>query len=249
MRVGVMRPERYERECARVLARTGARMVFVPFIEIRPTKGRGLEDAVARLREGVSSTAVFTSANGVDIAFSQVGESLSEVLSNVDVVAIGPRTKKALAEREVVCRLPPTYTSEGICELLSDVEGGIEVLRSAHGDAALVERLARHHLVHECVLYTIAKLCGEPQHRFLHEVVGGGVDVLLFTSRMMVESFFECAQKAGVLDDLMRTLPNIEVVAIGPPTKRALASWGIGAKMPKEHSFSAMVELLEGGDD
>jgi len=249
MRVGVMRPERYEQECARVLVGRGARMLFVPFIEIRPRETRELEEAVARLRGGVSSTAVFTSANGVDIAFSEVGESFSEVLSKVDVVAIGPRTKKALAERGVACKLPPTYTSEGIFELLGDVEGGIEVLRSAHGDVALVERLARHHLVHECALYTITKLCGEPQRRFLHEVIEGQVDALLFTSRMVVESFFECAQKDGTLDDLMRALPDVEVVAIGPPTKGALASFGIDARMPREHTFSAMVELLGEGDD
>ncbi|MHC1597460.1 MAG: uroporphyrinogen-III synthase [Methermicoccaceae archaeon] len=244
MRVGVMRPLRYRGECMEALAHIGADVSFVPFIEVQPLEGQCVHEAVARLKAGISSTAVFTSANGVDIAFERAGEELQHVLTEVDVVAIGPRTKKALAERGIPSTSPAMYSSEGLADLLADVRGGIEVLRSAHGDATLMQKLRGR--AHECILYEIVKLCTEHQRGLLQAVVDGEVDALLFTSRMMVESFFECARGAGVLDRVVHALSRMDVIAIGPPTKRALGQVGVGAKMPTKYTFSAMVGLLEG---
>ncbi|MHC1592928.1 MAG: uroporphyrinogen-III synthase [Methermicoccaceae archaeon] len=245
MTVGVMRPVRYREECEKTLGQAGADMLFVPFIEIRPLESGCVHEASTRLERGVSSTAVFTSANGVDVAFKLGGEELLDVLKRVDVVAIGPRTKRALAERNISSSTPPTYASEGLVEMLTDVQGGIEVLRSAHGDVRLMEAL-QNKPIHECVLYEIVKLCKKPQREFIETVVAKGVDALLFTSRMGVESFFECARDAKVLDGLMCALSGVDVVAIGPPTKRALEQVGVRARMPAQYTFSAMVELLEG---
>jgi len=245
MRAGVMRPARYREECEQALGRAGVDMLFVPFIEIRPLESGCVHEAIARLECGVSSTAVFTSANGVDVAFEVAGEKLRDVLKKVDVVAIGPRTKRALAEKGIPSSSPPTYTSEGLVVMLTDVQGGIEVLRSAHGDVMLMEML-QNKPIHECVLYEITKLCKKPQREFIETVIGKGVDALLFTSRMGVEGFFECARDAKVDDELMCALSGVSVVAIGPPTKRALEQMGVGARMPTQYTFSAMVELLEG---
>ena len=91
------------------------------------------------------------------------------------------------------------------------------------------------------MLYDIEFEWGDEQERILREM---DFDAIVFSSRMIVRSFFELANVMGI--DVVKELRKKIVIAIGPPTREELLKYGVNALMPEEWTFEGVLKLLKG---
>jgi uroporphyrinogen-III synthase len=163
-------------------------------------------------------------------------------------VAIGPATRTALLKEQLrVDLMPSEFSSHGIVQMLSDVaRKKIWVLRSAYGSSELIEGLQNGGAtVNELVLYTLKRRCGQPQREFIQEVTEGDVAGVLFTSAMTVRAFFECADRMGTREQLIKRLAHQLIGAIGIPTADALRACNVKVDViPKDATFKELVSTV-----
>ncbi len=247
--VGIMRPARYARDSLDLVTSLGFNAVVCPMIEINDNLDKGFESFTGRVFSSKADYVIFTSANGVDFTLRKIQntEQFIENLNNSRIIAIGPNTRDALEQHGIhVSLMPEVYSSTGLIELLSDVSGcEVDIVRSTHGAPVLVEKLLeRGARVHETCVYTLVKPSGEEQQEFIRQVLDGKVDILPFTSTMMVRNFMSIAESMGVSGDLLDRMNKILVGAIGIPTANTLKKYGIkNIIMPEKYLFKDL--LLE----
>jgi uroporphyrinogen-III synthase len=155
----------------------------------------------------------------------------ADLVGRAKIVAIGPTTKKALSRNGIqVALVPDDYSSAGILALLKGVRNkNVWMLRSAHGSELLREGLQGSGAnVYEVILYSLLKLCGERQRRFINAIIQEDVSAVLFTSSVTVKSFFECSEALGVKKLLLKSLKRCLVASIGKPTTETLERYDIG---------------------
>ncbi len=184
-RVAVTRPARYLPAAVEYLRSKGLEAVPVPMMEMVPRKDGAIDAFFERLGAGQVDVIILTSQNGLGFLLERLGgdvEHLLELLDGVEVLAIGPKTKKALEEYCVFAKsMPSTYSSEGIVKEFSFPNKHVEVLRSDHGNPVLIEGLrAGGALVAETILYDIVPLDGREQAAFVREALSGSIDAFTF---------------------------------------------------------------------
>jgi uroporphyrinogen-III synthase len=108
----------------------GAEVYEIPFIEIRPPRSfKSLDDSLKLM--GEYEWLILTSANGVRAMLERMAllNLPKRSLSHLNIVAIGPATRKAI-EREglKVAVTPKEYIAESIVETLSEKVRGKRVL-------------------------------------------------------------------------------------------------------------------------
>ncbi|MGZ4916364.1 MAG: uroporphyrinogen-III synthase [Halobacteriota archaeon] len=201
------------------------------------------------LNEGVVDYVVLTSANGVHCSTAR-GLYAYDIPAQTRVVAIGPHTKRALHRAGIrVDLMPVEFSSEGVLQLLQNVENRkIWLLRSAYGSSPLLTELShRGAVVNEVTLYTLKRLCGTTQRKFIRNIVEGNVAAVLFTSSMTVQSFFECALRLYDGQVIKQALRMHVVGAIGRPTAEALRSNGVNVDVvPKHATFADLMSSVHG---
>lgn len=122
-RVAVTRPARFLPAAAEYLRSKGLEAVPVPMMEMVPRNDGGVDAFVERLSAWQVDVVVLTSQNGLRFLLERGDKSLIELLNKVEVLAIGPKTKKALEERGIKPKsMPSTYSSEGIVKEFSSLE-------------------------------------------------------------------------------------------------------------------------------
>lgn len=229
--VAVLRPDDGRLEAtAEKLRDRGASPVRDPMLAIDPTGASPRSDA---------DITVFTSTTGARLAAEGGWDA-----TDTDVVAIGPSTSGVLREGGYeVTRIPETYSSTGLVETLADDAAGrrIEVARSDHGSAVLLEGLAEAGAyVHETVLYRLTRPADAGQS--VERAVAGDLDGILFTSSLTVEHFLAAAEGHGSRAETLAALNESTVVgAIGEPTRETAAANGLAVDVVPE---SADVGLL-----
>ncbi len=230
MKVAILRPKEYAERTAEKFRKMGFDVIAVPFLKTVPRM-----EGIERIRDLKDYDVV--------IVTSQTSAKLlvEHGFRHNNVVAIGKRTAEVLKSAGIEARIPSKFDSKTIYEEFKDeLEGKrVAVVRSDKGDPILLELPN----VDEIVLYTIEFKHGEEQKKLIEEM---DFDVIVFSSRMMVRSFFELARKMRRLDDVVERLKAKRVIAIGPPTKSALEEYGISAEMPSEYTFDGVMELLKG---
>ncbi|HTY90544.1 MAG TPA: uroporphyrinogen-III synthase [Methanocella sp.] len=249
-RVAVTRPAKFLPAAAEYLRLKGMEAVPVPMMELVPRKDGDIDAFLERLSAGQVDVMVLTSQNGFLFLLERLGDDVEHFLGLIDgvrVLAIGPKTKKALEEHAIWASLvPSTYSSEGIVKEFSFPRKHVEVLRSDHGNPALIKGLEDGGaVVHETVLYDIVPLDGEEQEAFVREVLAGRIDAFTFTSTMTAKSLFLKAQSMGVLSELKRAINAKKVAVIGNPTAQYLAGNGIRVDVvPERFTFEDMIDAL-----
>ncbi len=249
--VGIMRPLRYAQSSLDLATSLGFSAVVCPMIEINDNLDLGFESFTGRVFSSKADYVIFTSANGVDFTLCKIQniEQFIESLNNSRIVAIGPGTRDALEQHRIhVSLMPEVYSSTGLIGLLSDVSGcEVDIVRSTHGAPVLVEKLLeRGARVHETCVYTLVKPSGENQQEFIRQVLCGEVDILPFTSTMMVRNFMSIAESMNVSGSLSDRMNNISVGAIGIPTADTLKKYGIkNIIMPEKYLFKELLLLLK----
>jgi len=229
MRVGVFRPEIYRDETVKLFESRGFSVLFTPMIEIHE-----LEVDV-----GDADYTIITSQTAARIA-------LKRNLIRGKVIAIGSKTGKVVEEMGYEVFLPSNYSSNSLFQEFRSLLKGkrVNLLRSNKGDPILKKLSEICHL-NEFKLYRILPMLGAEQKRAVREISEGGVDAVVFSSRMIVESFFENSKSIGIYDEAVKRLLEIPVIAIGPPTAQKLVEHSISPLIPEEYTFDGVLRLLE----
>ncbi len=229
MRVGIFRPEMYRDETVKLFERRGFSVFFTPMIEVQE-----LEVDV-----GDADYTIITSQTAAKIA-------LKKDLIRGKVIAIGSKTGKVLEKMGYEVFLPSTYSSKSLFQEFRSLLKGkrVNLLRSNKGDPVL-KKLSEFCSLKEFNLYRILLLHGEEQKKAVREITEGLVDAVVFSSRMIVESFFENSKSIGIYDSAVKRLLEIPVIAIGSPTAEKLAEHSISPFIPEEYTFEGVLRLLE----
>lgn len=246
-RVAVTRPARFLPAAAEYLRSKGLEAVPVPMMEMVPRNDGGVDAFVERLSAWQVDVVVLTSQNGLRFLLERGDKSLIELLNKVEVLAIGPKTKKALEERGIKPKsMPSTYSSEGIVKEFSLPGKRVEVLRSDHGNPVLIKGLEDGGaIVTETILYDIVPLNGKEQEGFVREALSGRIDAFTFTSAMTAKSLLLKAESMGVLNELKMAINAKKVAVIGNPTAEFLKNSGIRVDVvPDRFTFEDMIDAL-----
>lgn len=223
MRVAILRPRNALNETVKMFEREGFEVIAVPFIKVVP---RDFE-----FNPKDFDVLIVTSATSAKI-FVEKG------YYHDNVIAIGPKTAEVLKKAGVNAKIPSKFDSKTLYEEFKEFlkNKRVAILRSNKGDPILLKLPNAK----EIVLYDIEFEWGERQEYILRSM---DFDAIVFSSRMIVRSFFELARAKGI--DVKEKLKEKIVVAIGPPTRDELLKYGIDALIPNEWTFKGVLNLLK----
>lgn len=245
--IAIMRPAGYLEESIKLARSMGFKTIAAPMIDVVDKKDANFEGFVERIMSGEADYVIFTSANGVEFTLLKMDDpdEFIEQLNKTEVVAIGPKTKKALLKNRIKVNIvPESYSSEGLVEHLKGIEGKIiEIARSSHGAPELVRGLIeKGAVVHETQVYQIISPRDERHRKFMEKALAGEIDIFAFTSSMMARNFMALADEMGAKDEVIRIMNEKITAAIGKPTADTLAGFGVDVKiMPEHYTFEDLV--------
>jgi uroporphyrinogen-III synthase len=229
VKVAVLRPKEYLAKISERLRQEGFDVIAVPFLRIVPN-----DEGIAKIKDLKDFDAV--------IVTSQTSAKLlvEHGFKHDYVIAIGKKTAEILESAGISPKMPSKFDSKTLYEEFKDElkDKKVAIVRSDRGDPILL-KLPN---IEEIVLYRIEFEHGDEQKKLIESL---DFDAIVFSSSMMVKSFFELAKGMGKFDEVLEKLRSKIVIAIGPPTKRTLESYGIEALMPDEYSFDGIVGLLK----
>ncbi len=219
MRVLVLRPKELIDETVKRLNAEGFEAYGCPFIELEYFDFEVPEHEYA----------IVTSQN-VARVIREKGIKLKKV------IAIGKKTAEALGIDGIL--LPTSFDSKGIVDEFSEILRGKKVVafRSDKGSDEL-RKLAEVCDYKEVIVYRTKKLHGKEQRAFTRMVESCFIDVVVFSSRSIAESFIDLCD--------FEALKRKKVIALGPPTAEFLIKIGLKPLIPAEYTFDGVVELLK----
>ncbi len=246
--IAIMRPAGYLTESVRLAESMGFKAITAPMIDVVDKTDANFRGFVERILEGSVDYVIFTSANGVEFTLLKLNspDEFIDQLNETKVVAIGPMTKEALLKNGInVSIMPDSYSSEGLVEMLSGLEGSvIEIARSSHGAPELVKGLIEKGAkVHETQVYETIRPRDERHKKLMEQALAGRIDIFAFTSSMMVRNFMAIAGDMGIQDEIIRILNEKTVAAIGKPTSETLSGFGVHVGiMPERYTFEDLLK-------
>ncbi len=219
MRIAILRPENLIGETAEMFRKEGFDVVAVPFIKIVPTD--------FEFDPKDYDVLVVTSRTSARI-MAERG------LRHDNIIAIGKKTAEELRKIGLNPKVPSRFDSRTLYDEFKDYlkDKRVALLRSDKGDPILLNLPN----VDEIVIYRIDYLWGDKQKEFLRNL---DVDAIVFSSRMIVRSFFELAKSIGT------DVKGVTLIAIGPPTREEIERYGYVALMPDEWTFEGVLKLLK----
>ncbi len=234
--LAVTRPYGEGKETTQLIHSLGWKPFIFHTVELKP---RQPNEIVVKLENTLAEDAprliVFMSQTGVRILFeaAHIHTSLYERLKNSSLVAVGPRTRKALLDQGVKNVLVPReYSTRGIATLLAEFrrEGQrILLARSSEATDDLEKALvAQGSSVETFVLYETAIPTDTTSvSSFLYSLEKGEFDAVLFTSAVSALNLFKMAEKLVSRKRLVELLGRTIVGGIGPVTSAKLLELGV----------------------
>ena len=237
-KIAILRPAGQQEESVALAERYGFIPLSAPAIALkrRPLPADLME------RIDAAECVAFTSANGVYIALED--KAISRALAAKRIVAIGPRTKKALEEHDIESETPESYSSEGLERMLKGRHKSILFLRSAQGSKYLSRGLREAGIVVDDIpLYEVVDSSDPRLDRLIEEAEK--VDIFAFTSSSTARNLLSRAREMGREEKLRDALARSTVTAIGKPTAEELFRLGVAVDIiPERFTFEAMLEAL-----
>ncbi len=241
-------------------------------IEVQDEADLQTEGLVHKIVGGEFDYAVFMTGPGVYRLISTAQKlglegELVEVLNRIFVVARSHKPQKVLERYEVrVDLVPSDNTSEGIAAEMAnlDLQGkGVAILWYGESQTVLRETLERGGAkVFEAMAYMYSLELKErgaevlaavgfksipPENRkilqLIDDLINRKIHIITFTSPPSARNLFRFAEAHGLDGDLRRSLnEDILVVAVGPPTRRAIEENGVAADvMPDVYKLGPMM--------
>jgi uroporphyrinogen III methyltransferase/synthase len=228
----------------------GAHVVQCPSIRIEPLDDYSvLDGALHELK--AYNWIVFSSANGVDYLWQRLRAQKMDAraLSGAQVVAIGPATAKALAQRGIEADLvPESSISESVAQSL--------LQQKITGQRVLVARAAEGRDVLEATLRDNGvQVTVAPCYRTVPDTANveaarammqdGRVDWVTFTSSSTVTNFVE----AFGAECVASTRSRFRVACIGPVTAKTASELDITPDVvARDASVEALVDAITAGE-
>ena len=241
-------------------------------IEVHEDADRETEALIRHILGREIHYAIFMTGPGVYRLMSTaerlgVAQEAVEVLNRAHVIARSQKPQKILEKYGVrVSQVPSDNTAEGIAAEMAtrDVQGkAVAILWHGDSHAGLRESLERRGAtVAEAVTYRYALALAErgaevlaavgfkflpPEEQrileLIHDLGGGKIHVITFTSPPSARNLFTFAAAHGVDEDLRRSVnEGVVVVAVGPPTRRAIEEQAVGVDvMPEVFKLGPMM--------
>ena len=228
---------------ADLLTRLGAEPVVCPTIEIIPPADRtDLESALDKLAE--VDILILSSVNAVETVFSHLrGKALAaEVLRDKQIIAVGPKTARAIEAHGVrVDLIPEDFRAEGIITLIRHSVAGKLVLYPKAGlardliPAGLTAAGAR---VLDPIAYTSSVPADSAEK--LEKALDHGLDLLTFTASSTVRNFVDLISPAA-----LAKARRIPIASIGPLTSQTARAHGLQVAVePEASTLEAMVDAI-----
>ncbi len=235
--LAVTRPVGEGEETARLIRGLGWNPVIVHSVELKSRERSMVFADLSRiLSEGQVDWLVLMSSHGVSLLFDVLksyGGLLPSALGQLQLLAVGPRTRDALTRNGVRdVHVPERFSSGGVADFLSRQKlGGKRVVlaRSSGADNSLAQRLENEgervdtlRLYDSVIPSDVSSLL-----RFVEELRRGGVAALLLTSSISASNLFGIPGNEVSRSELIRLLAPVLVGAIGPITAQRLRQIGI----------------------
>lgn len=249
-------------ELASLITKLGGVPYSAPAVREVPRRDqRPAVDVLERICRGEVSGIIFLTGVGARAFLSLAGkagqaEGLLAALQEMFVAARGPKPIAVLREAGVRIDLAPAEpTSEGLLNALAqrgyELSGKvIAVQLYGEENPFLVEGLkARGATVLEISLYEWAlPEDQEPLVQLVHDLVGGRIDVVAFTSSPQVKHLFTVATRLGLRDELAAALRDkVTAAVIGPVARATLQEYGIVPRIePEKGTMGALVHAIAG---
>lgn len=240
-RILITRPRAQSNGFADQLRRAGFEPIYFPVIEIKPIENNvALERAVSKL--GCYEWMVFTSVNAVESVFNQC--PTLRVGKETKVAAIGPKTAKALRDRNVVIDyIPEEFVAEAILTGMGDLLGKWVLLpRAEIARQELPEAIFNAGGVpHQITVYQTL-----PSQLDLEGLaaLSSGVHVITFTSASTVDNFVAIMRKNNL--DPLNLTNHPRVACIGPITEQAARQAGFqNIVVAKEYTTNGLMEVVK----
>jgi len=234
--LAVTRPYGEGKETAQLIQSLGWKPFIFHTVELKPLPHG---EIVVRLEKTIAEEApefvVFMSQTGVRVLFEAANThpGLYERLKNRSLIAVGPRTRKALLEHGVQKPLVPhEYSTRGILTLLagsSTKRQRILLTRSSEATDDLEKALvAQGASVETLVLYeSVMPTDTTSVSSFLHSLEKTEFHAVLFTSAVSALNLFNIAERLASRKRLVELLARTIVGAIGPVTSAKLLGLGV----------------------
>jgi len=210
--------------------------LIVHTMELKPREESEIFKELSRvLANGPVDWLVLMSPNGANLLFNILkthGNMLPGVLGDLNILAVGPKTREALAKQGILeVHMPDHFSSRGVAEFLSTngVDGKRVILaRSFAADKSLASELSKSGATVDTVnLYTSAIPSDETSfQRFEDGIQTNQIQAVLFTSSLSASNLFLMSKNRGQLGDLALRLSRLRVGAIGPVTAEKLIELG-----------------------
>ncbi len=229
----------------------GAQIIHMPILQVvPPTSPEFLLEAIRGLVTGqVYNWVVFTSTNGVDAVFNQLGilGYDSRYLKGVRIAAIGQITAQALHQRGIYPDFIPTsFTGVELGNKLPFQPG--EKILLPRSEIALSELpqilRARGGVVYEVNAYSVKT--NSPDRVVFKQLFEKQIDIIAFFSPSGLYGFSEMLVETGHTTSLKETLDPITIACIGPTTEKAAQELGLRVDVvAQKHSSIGLVQELK----
>jgi uroporphyrinogen-III synthase len=230
------------------LRKLGATVLEIPFIEIRKPRSFKPLDSALQALDGYDWL-ILTSANGVEAMWDRLSKlRLTKNLKHLNIAAIGPATKEAIAQHGMkVDVVPKEYVAESVVRSLRRRVKGKRVLlvrakvardviprelRRAGAQVDVVE--AYETVVPQLSRTRLQSALKNPRRR---------PHVVTFTSSSTVRNFVDLLGSGQIAG-----LDEIRLASIGPVTSSTLRELGLRVDIEaKEFTIPGLVKAIESG--
>ncbi len=220
----------------------GALVIEQPTIKItEPDDYTILDKAISMLEK--YDIIIFTSVNGVKYFIDRISYNHKDIraLANSSILAIGPKTAKAIQDLRLDVRgVPEEFNAEGLISMLGNSVKGKRILipRAQEARMVLVDELNhKGAFVDVAPVYKTVK--AEINYEFI-PYLKDGVDLAIFTSSSTVKNFFEMFEQ-----DAANIIKTSVIACIGPITAETAVKKGLKVSIqPSRYTIESLVEQI-----
>lgn len=228
----------------------------IPTIELVSKGDKIVDEFLSDIAEFEPDYSVFMSSKAVKLLFDAAKnnskyDDLRLAITNTIVVAVGPKTKTALEEEGVrVSYIPTRYSSVGVGETFTrlNAEGKKVIIPRSGASTEFLAKLLQKigMIVKENHLYDVQASSSTSQWQEFKEAFSKNkIDGIVFTSASSVRGFFEIMSRDYQTTELLKSLSNIQIVAIGPFTADELKKFNVEPKIADVHTVPGAFEAMK----
>lgn len=229
---------------AKLLKRQGADAISAPSMQEVPLENHTAVFTFAeKLFAGDIEILIFTTGVGTDMMIKSLEtrhdlNDILDALNKVTIVSRGPKPAKVLRKHDVSIevKVPEPNTWKEILEAMAQNEktsnlDGKRVALQEYGESN--EKLNRKLREQGCQLLQVPIYRWslpddlEPLKNGIREIINGGVDAVLFTSKTQVNHVMKVAEKIASRETVRKALNDTWVASIGPVCSGGLKAHGI----------------------